>query len=104
MSEWAVSTAGAQHRVAVMIKLIAAVSGAAVLAGALVLMTGMSSTVEAKKYAIKGDRLDVHTYGTACSNRGWPYFEASCLRDTNSPTRQARVIRNVSTDRISGVQ
>ena len=87
-----------------MIKLITAVSGAAVLAGALVLMTGMSSTVEAQKYAIKGDRLDVHTYGTACSNRGWPYFETTCLRDTNSPTRQARVIRNVSTDRLVDVQ
>jgi hypothetical protein len=87
-----------------MIKLIAAVCGAAALAGALVLMTGMSSTVEAQKYAIKGDRLDVHTYGTACSNRGWPYFETTCLRDTNSPTRQARVIRNVSTDRLVDVQ
>jgi hypothetical protein len=87
-----------------MIKLIAAVCGAAVLAGALVLMTGMSSTVEAQKYAIKGDRLDVHTYGTACSDRGWPYFETSCLRDTNSPVRQARVIRNVSPDRLTDAQ
>jgi hypothetical protein len=87
-----------------MIKLIAAVCGAAVLAGALVLMTGMSSTVEAQKYAVKGDRLDVHTYGAACSDRGWPYFETSCLRDTNSPIRQARVIRNVSTDRLADVQ
>lgn len=87
-----------------MIKLIAAVCGAAVLAGALVLMTGMSSAVEAQKYAIKGDRLDVHTYGTACSDRGWPYYETSCLRNPNSPIRQARVIRNVSPDRIADVQ
>jgi hypothetical protein len=87
-----------------MIKLIAAVSAAAVLAGALVLTTGMTSAVEAQKYAIKGDRLDVHTYGTACSNRGWPYFETTCLRDTNSPVRQARVIRNVSPDRLADVQ
>jgi hypothetical protein len=89
---------------AVMIKLVAAVSAAALLAGALVLMTGMSSTVEAQKYAIKGDRLDVHTYGTACSNRGWPYFETSCLRDPHSSLRQARVIRNVSPDRIADAQ
>jgi hypothetical protein len=87
-----------------MIKLIAAVSAAAVLAGALVLTTGMTSAVEAQKYAIKGDRLDVHPYGTACSNRGWPYFETTCLRDTNSPVRQARVIRNVSPDRLADVQ
>jgi hypothetical protein len=95
---------GRNTGVAVVIKLIAAVSGAELLAGALVLMTGMSSTVEAQKYAIKGDRLDVHTYGTACSNRGWPYYETSCLRDSNSPIRQARVIRNVSTDRLADVQ
>jgi hypothetical protein len=87
-----------------MIKLIAAVCGAAVLAGVLMLMTGMSSTVEAKKYAIKGDRLDVHTYGTACSNRGWPYFDTACLRDPHSSLRQARAIRNVSTDRLADVQ
>ena len=87
-----------------MIKLIAAVSGAALLAGALVLMTGMSSTVEAQKYAIKGDRLDVHSYGSACSNRGWPYFETTCLRDTHSPIRQARLVRNVSPDRLADPQ
>ena len=83
-----------------MIKLIAAVSGAALLAGVVVLMTGMTSTVEAQKYAIKGDRLDVHSYGSACSNRGWPYFETTCLRDTTSRTREARAVRVVSTDRL----
>jgi len=87
-----------------MIKLVAAVSGAALLAGVVVLMTGMTSTVEAQKYAIKGDRLDVHSYGTACSNRGWPYFETACLRDTHSPIRQARVVRIVSTDRLADAQ
>jgi hypothetical protein len=87
-----------------MIKLFAAVSGAAALAAALVLTTGLTSAVEAQKYAIKGDRLDMHTYGTACSDRGWPYFETSCLRDTNSPVRQARVIRNVSPDRLADAQ
>ena len=91
----------AQYGVALMIKLIAAVSGAALLAGIMVAIPGMATTVEAQKYAVKGDRLDVHTYGAACSNRGWPYFEASCLRDTNSPTRQARVVRIVSTDRLA---
>jgi hypothetical protein len=95
---------GRKTGVADMIKLIAAVSGAALLAGALVLMTGMSSTVEAQKYATKGDRLDVHSYGTACSNRGWPYYEATCLRDTHSPIRQARLVRNVSPDRPTDAQ
>ena len=56
---------GRKTGVADMIKLIAAVSGVALLAGVVVLMTGMTSTVEAQKYAIKGDRLDVHSYGSA---------------------------------------
>jgi len=91
---------GAQDRVADMIKLVAAVSAAALLAGAAVMIPGMTSKVEAHKYAIKGDRLDLHSYGTACSDRGWPYFESTCLRNTTTPTRQARIVRIVSTDRL----
>jgi len=87
-----------------MLKLIAAFSGAAVLAGALVLVPGVTSAVQAHMYSVKGDRLDLHAYGTACSERSWPYFEASCLRNTNSPTHQTRPVRIVSTDRLAGAQ
>jgi hypothetical protein len=52
-------------------------------------------------YSIKGDRLDVRPHGAACSERAWPYFEASCLRNTNSPIRQARPVRLVTTDRLA---
>ena len=31
----------------------------------------------------------------------WPYFEASCLRDTRNPFGQARDVRLVSTDRLA---
>ena len=60
----------------------------------------MTSKVEAHKYAIKGDRLDLQSYGTACSERSWPYFEAACLRNTVASTRQARAVRIVTTDRL----
>ena len=29
----------------------------------------------------KADRLDIRNYGPGCSERGWPYYEASCIRD-----------------------
>ena len=94
----------AQHGVAAMLKMIAAVSGVAALVGILVLIPGMTPVVQAHMYSIKGDRLDVHTYGTACSERAWPYFEPSCLRNTHSPIRQAPVVRVVSTDRLAGAR
>ena len=84
-----------------MIKLGAAVLVASFVAGLAVTAPGMSSQVEAHNYGTKGDRLDApRTYGPACSERGWPYFETSCLRDTNSPTREARTVRMVGTDRM----
>ena len=33
----------------------------------------------------------------------WPYFEASCLRDTRNPFGKAREVRIVSTDRLTSV-
>lgn len=89
---------------AAMLKVIAAVCGVAALAGILVLIPGLTPVVQAHMYSIKGDRLDVHSYGTACSERAWPYFEPSCLRNTNSAIRQARVVRVVTTDRLGGAR
>ena len=83
-----------------MFKIFAAVCGAALLAGAVVVVPGMTPKVEAHMLSAKGDRLDLKTYGSACSERGWPYYETSCLRDAGSPTRQARSVRMVSTDRL----
>jgi hypothetical protein len=85
-----------------MFKIGAAVIIAAFVAGLAVTAPGISSEVEAQKYAVKGDRLDVQTrtYGTACSERGWPYFETGCLRDLTQPTREARTVRMVGTDRV----
>jgi hypothetical protein len=44
--------------------------------------------------------MEIRNYGAACSERGWPYFETSCLHDTNSPTHEARTVRMVGTDRV----
>ncbi len=83
-----------------MTKILAAVAAAALLAGVAVMIPGLSP-VQAHMMGGKGDRLDLRPYGTACSERGWPYFETSCLRDASSPTRQARIVRIVSTDRLT---
>jgi hypothetical protein len=80
-----------------MIKIFAA----AVIAGAVVMIPGLTPQVEAHNYAIKGDRLDARSYGPACSQRGWPYYETTCLRDTTNPTRQARPVRVISLDNVT---
>jgi hypothetical protein len=87
-----------------MIKIAAAVSGAALLAGVIVLLPGMTPMVSAGtslntiNSQAKGDRLDLGKFGPGCSERGWPYYEASCLRGAgNSPAKPVRI---VSTDRL----
>jgi hypothetical protein len=89
-----------------MIKLGAAILVASFVAGLAVTAPGVTPQVEARTpqveartYAVKSDRVEVRNYGPACSERGWPYFEISCLRDTNSPTHEARKVRMVGTDR-----
>jgi len=83
-----------------MIKLGAIVLVASFAAGLAVTAPGVTPQVEAHDYAVKADQSDARTYGTACSERGWPYFELNCLRDANSPARQARTVRMVGTDRV----
>ncbi len=83
-------------------KLFAAIAVAAILAGAAVVVPGLTAKVEAStpKMGVKGDRLDYRPTGSACSQRGWPYFETDCLRNVSSPTRQAKAVRLVTTDRL----
>lgn len=67
------------------------------------MVSGLTASVEAStpKMGVKADRLDYRPYGTACSQRGWPYFETDCLRNVTSPTRRAKSVRLVTTDRLS---
>lgn len=84
-----------------MIKPMIAVVVAVLLAGAAVAIPGLATVkVEAHILPAKGDRLDIRSYGTACSERGWPHFETSCLRDDARPGRQARQVRIIPLDRL----
>ena len=88
----------------VMLKTFSATVAIGLLAGVFFLGPALVVSVEAHAPqaplpGVKGDRLDVKRYGTACSERSWPYFEASCLRNGASPTREASAARLVTTDR-----
>jgi hypothetical protein len=81
---------------------VAAIAAAAMLAGVAVLVPGVSDEVSAStpQPLAKGDRLDIRPVGAACSQRGWPHYESGCLRNLNSPTRQAKAVRVVTVDRL----
>jgi hypothetical protein len=87
-----------------MIKIAAAVSGALLLAGAVVLLPGMTPMVNAGttpptvNAPAKTDRLDIRNFGPGCSERGWPYYDASCIR--NAGNQDVKKIRIVTTDRL----
>jgi hypothetical protein len=77
------------------------VVAAAVIAAIIVAMPSLSM-VQARGPAlgVKGDRVDARPLGAACSQREWPYFESSCLRDVKNPFGEARQVRIVTTDRL----
>lgn len=85
-----------------MLKIVGMMAGAALIAALLVAVPGMSPEVEAStpNPAAKSDRFDFKPTGSACSQRGWPYFETSCLRDRAAPMREVKAVRLVSTDRL----
>jgi hypothetical protein len=79
-----------------MIKALSAVAIAAFVAAALTILPGFAPQVEASvpQALAKGDRLDIHTAGSTCSQKAWPNFEASCLRVAGSKImiREARLV------------
>ena len=82
-----------------MIKILAAMAGATLLAGAIVLLPGMTVDPAAASLAYgKSDRLDIGSYGSACSERGWPYYEPNCLRATES--NEVKRVRVITADRL----
>ena len=89
--------------VGVMLKALYAIIAAAVVAGAFVATLSISEQVEARGSVpgVKADRADTRPLARDCSQNAWPYFEASCLRDTSKPFGQTRDVRLVSTDRVS---
>jgi hypothetical protein len=79
---------------AMMLKLISAMIAAAAIAGALVVIPGLSLSVEAKTAKHKGDRLDLTLRMTRCQQMAWPYYDQSCRKEIRRPARI------VTTDRM----
>ena len=81
-----------------MLKTIYTTFAAAIVAGAFIAMLSVSAQVEARGSVpgAKADRADTRPLARDCSGNAWPYFEASCLRDTRNPLGQARDVRLVS--------
>jgi hypothetical protein len=106
---------GANQGSAQMIKILVAAGGAALLAGTIVLLSGMTpidpavsaqaygkietaKTEPAKTEPGKGDRVDIRDYGPGCAERGWPYYEPNCLRATEN--NEVKRVRAVTADRL----
>ena len=78
-----------------------AIVAAAGIAAAFVAFPSLSPQVEARSVVqgAKADRADTRPLANQCSQYGWPYFEATCMRDTRIAYGEARPVRLVSSDR-----
>jgi hypothetical protein len=83
-------------------KTISAVVAAAVIAGAVAMISGTSGKVSASAplNSGKGDRLDIRVVGPKCSQQAWPNYEPGCIKDRKMPMGQAKAVRVVSADRV----
>jgi hypothetical protein len=76
------------------------VIAAGLIAAAIVSLPGLSPVqAYAPNPAVKADRLDARP-ASDCSQREWPYYETSCLRDAKYPDGKARAVRVISIDRL----
>ena len=85
-----------------MLKTVAAISAAALVAGVITFLPMISPKVEASTPLAppKADRIEVRASGNACSQRGWPHYEPACLRDAREAAGAVRAVRIISTDRL----
>ncbi|MBI3436516.1 MAG: hypothetical protein HY056_15815 [Proteobacteria bacterium] len=87
-----------------MIKLTSAVLAAGLIASAIAALPGFIPGVEAHavlpvvNVATKADRLDTRAYGHDCSIQAWPYYETTCLRQSQAQGGARRVVRVVAID------
>jgi hypothetical protein len=90
---------------------LTAIAGAALVAALTVFLTSPIPQARAETQAaidqprvkgdplpvlIKGDRLPVQAKGTACSSRGWPYYERKCEFDFRRPADETRTVRVIA--------
>jgi hypothetical protein len=67
---------------------------------AYVVSAGTEITTNTSQPAISDDQSDNRRDGSLCSERAWPYYDKSCLRDPTRPSGHARHVRVISTDRL----
>jgi hypothetical protein len=86
-----------------MLKTVYAIAVAAIVAACFVAFPSLSWQVEANAPipGAKADRADMRPLGTDCSQKAWPYFEASCLRETQSLLAQPREVRMIKVGRAA---
>jgi len=86
-----------------MVKTVYAIVAAAIVAGAFVTALSVADQVDARGSApdVKADRADARALAGQCSQNAWPYFEATCLRDTRNTFGQVGNVRLISTDRFA---
>jgi hypothetical protein len=86
-----------------MLKTFYAIAAAAIIAACFTLSPSLSPQVEAGAPALNGksDRADTRPLGKECSQHAWPYYEASCLRDTSNRLAEPKDVRFVAMDRQS---
>jgi hypothetical protein len=95
-------TAKVANRAGAMIKTLYAIAAAAIVAACFVLSPSLTPQVEAGAPALDGksDRADARVIGGDCSQRAWPYYEASCLRDTGNRLTPPRDVRFVPLENV----
>ena len=88
---------GCQTGIGAMLKTVYAIAVAAIVAACFVLLPSLSPQVDAAVPAASGksDRADTRPLAKDCSQSAWPYYEASCLRDSRNTFGQAREVRFV---------
>jgi hypothetical protein len=83
-------------------KALSAIAAAAFGAAVMLALPGFSPKVEAAAPApvVSSDRVDAPAAAPTCAEQAWPYYDASCLRNSR-PNTQPRTFRVVTTDRIA---
>jgi hypothetical protein len=82
---------------------VGAIATATLVGGVTVLLSGVPAvkaepqiTAATYQALAKGDRLPVAAKGTACSELGWPNFEAACQLDMRRPAGELRAVRVIA--------
>jgi hypothetical protein len=80
-------------------KALSAIAAAAVIAGAITVLTEASGSVSANAPLDNGktDRLEISASGAAnCAAQTWPNLDAACLKDRRQPLSAAKPVRIIT--------